>query len=76
MKSTAGKTLPKRRRKGTGAEADTLARVLLAVRRISALLSLLRRAITYSFYIGVLVALLCGCLFSSVNNFLKEVKIK
>jgi len=73
VKSTAGRTLPKRRRKGTGAEADTLARVLLAVRKISALLSLLRRAITYSFYMGVLVALLCGCLFSSVNNFHKEV---
>ena len=40
MKSNAAKRLPKPRVKGTGAEADAVARVLLAVRRISALLSL------------------------------------
>ena len=47
VKITAVKRLPKPRGKGTGAEADVVADVLLAVRIRSYLLSLLRRAIQY-----------------------------
>ena len=47
VNSTAAERLPKSRGKGAGAEADVVATVPLAVRRISALLSLMRRAIQY-----------------------------
>ena len=65
VKITAAKRLPKSRGKGTGAEADEVAFVTLAVRIISALLSLLRRAIQYcpALSLGAVVAVLSAAAF-------------
>ena len=65
VKSTAGERLPKPRGKGTGAEVGAAARAWLAVRRTSALLSLMRRAIQYLFLHlrGIAVVAFCDCLF-------------
>ena len=68
MKSTAGERLPKPRGKGTGAEVGAVAGVWLAVRRISALLSLMRRAIQYRLrFLGAVVVAFAAAFFHLVN---------